>query len=831
MEKNQIKLVCNPYNKRIQYYWLEENGHWVDLCESDDSVLNVDRFTVDASLSRNAFALLDVISKNYYNKSVGLRIIFEGTEDDFTDLDVVRKSHFSNYDIELIKGSRRIKLAKDAMPEIESIFSEVEDYFKEYPDADTEAVISKYRETVRPEIALCIMGLYSSGKSAFINSLLGKELLPSDSDPATAKVYKIEEGSKFEIRFDFMGEEYLIEYYGNKWKSSKNLNSEILKIIKTELDGKEDLSEDYLMYWTLFALNKYAKLEGDKQHKELVTAAHDLLMDSKNLDSDDEYIEELLKKYRIRDLVSMGKVSANKLGAVICVQTTFLHSSLPLDKFKFVIYDTPGSNSVQFREHADVLKESLEQQTNGLPIFVTTPDSMDEKDNKEIIAIINELGGALDISNMMLIVNKSDEKSKDTLLKKAENRDNLILMKWKANRAYFVSAVIGLGGKIVNPDKKGSWIDQDYRKVFKSNRSMFDDVEDEDYIRLFEYNILPVDEKERIEERLSSISEEELLLWNSGIPCVEEEIGTFAQKYALYNKCAEAIKHLSTAVTSVSVTVDQTRKEAEQTRREVESELENEKKALIERLKTECKSAKKAFAANFIEKVTASTVGEFIAEKRIKEIVEGAYKTTSGKNDHEKLNGFNDKIEACLKRDIKDYATATSKNISSYWADCAEKLREKLMRIVVDSPELTNDQKEALKKVVLDVVKVNDSHKQLNIKNTDAISFADFKFLWIWYWTTIDKKVSANKYKEALNWDIAENNKKAATGNEVAFGNWITKLLTELDAVVASFNPKLIEKTAKLNQQIQLVEKKNKQKAFIQNSIDEMSKLLSFEEV
>lgn len=830
MEKNQIKIVCNPYTKRIQYYWLEENGHWVDLCESEDSVLNVDRFTVDASLSRNAFALLDVLSKNYYNKSVGLRIIFEGTEDDFTDLDVVRKSHFSNYDIELIKGSRRIKLPKDAMPEIESIFSEVEDYFKEYPDADTEAVISKYRETVRPEIALCIMGLYSSGKSAFINSLLGKELLPSDSDPATAKVYKIEEGSKLEIRFEFLDEEYLIEYSGNKWKSSKSLNSEILKIIKDELDGKEGLSEDYLMYWTLFALNKYAKLEGDKQHKELLTAAHNLLKDAKNLDSDDEYIEELLKKYRIRDLVDMGKISANKLGAVICVQTTFHHSSLPLDKFKFVVYDTPGSNSVQFREHADVLKESLEQQTNGLPIFVTTPDSMDEKDNKEIIAIINELGGALDISNMMLIINKSDEKSKSTLQKKAENQDNLVLTKWKANRAYFVSSIIGLGAKKENAEEEEVWIDDDYYTIFLEKMSKFSDSSSKLYLRLFEYNILPIDAKERIEERLSSISEEELLLWNSGIPCVEEEIGIFAQKYALYNKCAEAVKHLSTAVTSVSETIEKTRQEAEKTRRDVESELETEKKALINRLRQECDTAKKDFAEKFAENVTASTVDEYLSEQRIKDIIEGAYKTTLGKNDHEKLNGFNDKIEACLKRDISDYAKTTSKKISDYWKGCSDLLRDNLMKIVVDSPELNNDQKEALKKVVLRIVNVTDYHTQLNIKKTDAV-YWDFKFLGIWYWTTIDKKISAQEYKKALNNDIANNNKLAATGNENEFNNWITRLLSELDAVVASFNPKLIEKTAKLNEQIQLVEKKAKQKSFIQNSINNMTMLLSFEEV
>ena len=152
------------------------------------------------------------------------------------------------------------------------------------------------------------------------------------------------------------------------------------------------------------------------------------------------------------------------------------------------------------------------------------------------------------------------------------------------------------------------------------------------------------------------------------------------------------------------------------------------------------------------------------------------------------------------------------------------------MKIVVDSPELNNDQKEALKKVVLRIVNVTDYHTQLNIKKTDAV-YWDFKFLGIWYWTTIDKKKSAQEYKKALNNDIANNNKLAATGNENEFNNWITRLLSELDAVVASFNPKLIEKTAKLNEQIQLVEKKAKQKSFIQNSINNMTMLLSFEEV
>ena len=830
MEKNKIKIVCNPYNKRIQYYWFEENEQWKDLCDSEDSALNVDKYTKNVSLPRIAFDLLNILVGNYCNKTVGLEIFFEGTEDDYNDLEVVRKNHFSQYDIELVKGTKTIKLAKEVMPQIEKIFSDVENYFKDYPDENTETLIAKYRETVRPEIALCIMGLYSSGKSAFINSLLGKELLPSDSDPATAKVYKIEESKRAEISFEFLGEEYLIEYSGSEWKTSKGLDNEILTLIKEKLDKEEELSEDKLMYLTLLELNKYAKKEGDRQHKELVKVAKDLslLGGTKKNESEDKYIEELLKKRRIKDLEKEGKITANNLGEVIKVRTTFKHSFLPLDKFQFVIYDTPGSNSVQFREHAEVLKNSLEQQTNGLPIFVTTPDSMDEKDNTELIAIINELGGALDVSNMMLVINKSDDKAKATLEKKVENQDSLVLTKWKANRAYFVSSIVGLGGKKEN---KNEWIDADYEDVYSGRERKFGDPSEKNYLRLFEYNILPADAKERIKKRTEEIKNSELLLWNSGIPCVEEEIGIFAQKYALYNKCFEAIKYLSEAVTSVCDDIERATKNAEKLRRDIEAKFDEEKKTLIHQLESKRDSEKKEFTENFAENVTSAVTKRYLNEERIKGIINSVYSSVAGKNDHEKLNGYNDEIERRLSNDIAAYSRETSTNIQKYWNSCAESLRDELMKIVVNSPNLTNEQKEVLKEVVSKIVNVSDKHTQLNIKNTEAV-YWDFRlFGFLWYMTTIDKKESIKKYKESLNHDIANNNKKAVEDNEKEFKNWTDRLLNELNAVIASFNPSLIELKENLDHQNQIVKTKNSQKEYIENAICQMTKLLSFEEV
>ena len=51
--------------------------------------------------------------------------------------------------------------------------------------------IEEYKEVTRNEVPICIMGNYSVGKSAFINALLGDEILPSKVNASTAKNTKI----------------------------------------------------------------------------------------------------------------------------------------------------------------------------------------------------------------------------------------------------------------------------------------------------------------------------------------------------------------------------------------------------------------------------------------------------------------------------------------------------------------------------------------------------------------------------------------------------------------------------------------------------------------
>lgn len=826
MKKNEIKIRSNPYEKHIDYFWNNEYGQWVNMKEMDRSPFNFDRFT-SASISRIAYDVLNEIKK-LNNSKVGIKITFEGTDDDFDDFSSVKETYFSEYNMELVRGSNRMMSAKDVMQKIEESFDRLNKYFEDYPDQKTEEFIAKYTDAVKPAIAICVMGLYSSGKSAFINSIIGQEILPSASDPATAKIYKICNSERNEIIFRFQNDEYKLEFEDTKWRCDQNPSSEIIERIKKKMIEVDPKTSAQYIYWTLYELNEFAKEESCKRHKELVMCAEKYLSRAEFNDckKDDDKIEKLISKYRIKELVSKGELKANKLDDIIEVRMNFVHSFLPLGKFSFVIYDTPGSNSVMFREHADILKNSLDQQTNGMPIFVTNPDTMDNTDNNEIMEMIDELGSALDTSNMMMVVTKSDEKSK-TLKKKAENKD-LVVMKWKASRVYFVSSIIGLGGKKSNPEDENEWIDEDYYSAFYEKMDKFRNPESKFYLSLPEYNILPKDSEARIAEKTKSIKESARMLWNSGIPCVEEEIGIFAEKYAGYNKCSQAIQYLTDAAKMVKNDIEDAQEKVNASQSEIIERLDIKKKELEAELREACSEKIKEFVDNFPRSVIHDPTEKYLNNKeRIKKIVNMAYMDSPGYYDDAKLLYFSNNIESCLRKDISMYSKDASLKTDEYWKECETELKDSLLQIVVGNPHLTDSEREILKEVVLRGAHFTNDHKYLNIRYTTAIERKRFLFF---KWSRINLEKAKEVYEESLREDINCSNYNAIINNESCLNNWVNRMLNELIGVISSWNPALIELNKKLEKQKQIIKEKEKEKDFIENQIDTVKGLLRFEE-
>lgn len=827
MERNQLKICSDPYRKHIDYFWLEEDGTWTNMQEMLNSPLKGIHFT-SLPLSHNAYDMFKAVIDQLYDPAKGVTILFEGTEDDLEELNSIQKLYFSDYNIDIQRGVRRIRPAKEVMAQMEHAYEKLQNFFKEYPDKDTEAILAKYTDTVKPEIAVCVMGLYSSGKSAFLNGVIGQEILPSDSDPATAKIFKVKSSKNHAVSFKFEDVDYRIEFAGNKWMVNQDPTSEIIQMVARAVAEHAPKAESQVMYWVLYALNDFAKKEGRMRQNGLLHCAEKLLSEEelKETNNDAEKIDKLLERYRVKELVSKGELAANRMGDFIEIEIDFIHSYLPLDKFDFVFYDTPGSNAVMFREYADILKESLEQQTNVLPVLVTNPDSMDEIDNNEIMAVVNEMGGVLDVSNLMLVVNKSDEKSRRTLQKKAENKDNLVLVKWKASRVYFVSSIIALGGKQGGSDV--NWVDEDYYSIFEEKQDKFSKPDNKLYLRLFEYNILPRDSYEKISKRVENIDSSELLLWNSGLPCVEEEIGDFAKKYSIYNKCSQAIQYLVQAANNIKKDVHDSVSKADSLRAIIEKSLDDKKQELIRKVQMESESKRKEYSSRFLDAATKVTVNKYLDDSRIERIIDDILADCPGKTDAERLTPFNDKVEASLKRDIQSYSKDATENTEEYWQKCANQFRNYLLETVAGSSELTPEQKEDFQNISLQVVTVSSIHKTLNISSTSAIVNRGKRLLG-GDLTRISRSESKVKYKEALKTDIANNNKKVFEENERSFQIWANQLINKLITELTSYSQELTYLGSNLDNQKEVIDSKLAQGELIGKEIEAIEELLDFE--
>ena len=165
-----------------------------------------------------------------------------------------------------------------------------------------------------------------------------------------------------------------------------------------------------------------------------------------------------------------------------------------------------GGNFVAFKvnissnaKHIQVLKEAMENMTNGLPIFVTEFNTLDSIDNERLYKEIDSLE-ELDSRFTMVVVNKSDKANLPVDGFTQADEDKILSMAIPKNLysggIYFVSSVIGLGAKT-----KGEFDNEFYEEIFEDTMPRFSNPEHKRYKQLYRYNIMPEQlKKEAIEE-------------------------------------------------------------------------------------------------------------------------------------------------------------------------------------------------------------------------------------------------------------------------------------------------------------------------------------------
>lgn len=802
MAYNTIRIESNPYTKEVRYFWKNDDGEESNLADNKTSPFarSKSRYKEfsEATIAHKAYDILEQINTVYNKGNNGIEIVVDGTVDDFNEFKNVIDSSFQGSGMICKQGDMYILSAKEAMPQIENIYSSLERILSEHFDGEIKDLIARYTETVKPEVSICVMGLYSSGKSSFINSIIGKEILPSASDPATAKIYKINCDNSVWLKFEFDGVEYHIDFGENEWKINVSPDAEIVENIIDEINKEKN--RDRQLYATLSVLNQYAIREGKERQNQIEQMA----------EKDGISLSEFLDKNSITDLVEKGLIEEYKLADLIEIGVPFnTNTLLPIKDFKFVIFDTPGSNSEMHKEHVEILKKSLADRTNGLPIFVTNADTLDNTDNAPVINMIETMGSALDGTSTMIVVNKADEKSKNALMQKREKTSELKVTSWKPSRIYFVSSVISLGEKIEDPIKPESWMDQEYADIYYDNYKKFDGSDERSLLQLYKYDILPQNIQDEIEKIVENSTTEENILWNTGIRSIEREISNFGERFALYNKCVQAEKYLEKAIEILKDKIKQTSEEVSKTHEEIEEEIEDAVKNLEKELNKKCDEEKEKLETNFALKIVGPATGTFLDLNRVSGVVKnvesiaqknekdwkesGLFK--SAKNSTSYVRYVKKNISKKFDEDVVNYAKAINESSDNFWDVGIDQLKKDLLEVVYESPDLTDEQKEIAKEAVMQVKKMFISHSDLKLGEGNGT--VGKQILWI-KWDEFDSAAAINQYRTSLKNEIERKNQGIIIDNSDSFSNWKTRMIDVLRAKLSILNPKVIELNKKL---------------------------------
>lgn len=827
MVQRKIRIQSNPYTKQVKYYWKNdgEDEMWTDLSENNNSPFARSNIRykefAEATIGHKAYEILSVINERYNKGKSGIQIIVEGTKDDLDELDNVIKTSFPDSGMSCALGDIYMLTAKEAMPKIEEVYSSLGQILSEYSDDEISELIARYLDTVKPEISICVMGLYSSGKSSFINSLIGKEILPSASDPVTAKIYKINCEDTTWVTFQFDGKLYRLEFLDDDWKINTSpdadLVNEIVDVVKKESNREKRL------YRALEALNEFAIEEGKERQKLIENMASEQGL----------IVDDFLDKNPIKSLLEEKKIKEYRLADLIEIGVAFSENTLlPIKDFKFVIFDTPGSNSEMHKEHVEILKRSLEDRTNGLPIFVTNADTLDNTDNVPIIKMIETMGEALDGTSTMIVVNKADQEPKNVLIKKQEKIGDLKVTSWKPSRIYFTSSVVSLGEKIGNPTCEESWIDKkfsEYAGIYYDYYKKFNGSDERSLLELYKYNIVPQNIKDEVKERVKKCSRDELILWNTGIRSIECEIAAFSEKYALYNKCVQAEKYLDEAIDCLTEKISCTADAIEEYRKQIEESITTETEELVNEMKSKCDEGKSNLDDLFSRVVVGPCVQRYLKTDRIAKLVSEA-EDEAKKNSHgkEKLWYAKKIVSQQYNEDVEAYVRSVNEKSDSFWNNGIKELKDTLLQVVYASSKLTEEQKKIASDTVMEAGKMQISHPELNL----GIGFGTEKkqFLWI-KWYIFNSADAEESYRTLLKSVIEGKNDSVKLENTKAFGEWKDKLIDLLEVKLSQLNPEVVKLNKELVHNQKIKEELDKQLIEVTKAQYDIRQLLSFREV
>lgn len=406
-----------------------------------------------------------------------------------------------------------------------------------------DSIQEKIEATAENKVSLCFTGVYSAGKSALINAILGYAILPESIKSETAKMFCIQspkENEKVRVIFNIRA-----TYTELLWNDTSNVFEFLAG--PTESVTRSSIQETINQYRT-----EHQHIQINKIFKTL---------------NDDENVSSDIKVF----------------------------FPIPIDnkQVQFTIYDTPGTDS-NYGEHQTILKDALSEQTHSILIFVAAPDKVEGEGNNALLNYIKEAEKkdsktSIDIGRSLFVINKADStKNPDALraLQTAEIRDKEdsdFSIKLVDKKVFFISAMFAYAGKAVKnkiPTEDDTYlVDEDSGKLKNEKRGryyQFNRCATSEYAT----NKLIAASENALEKAEEAKDKLEVLHICSGLYALENEIVVYGEKFASAVKAYAIIDSVDKALSKLNTNAMSLERQNQQDIYEINKAIEDLRSAI-----------------------------------------------------------------------------------------------------------------------------------------------------------------------------------------------------------------------------------------------------------
>lgn len=402
-------------------------------------------------------------------------------------------------------------------------------------------------------VSLCFTGVYSAGKSALINSILGYRILPEDIKSETAKMFQISSpkgGEPVKIRFDITS-----IYTELEW----NEKQDCFEFIKgpSENPVREDIQ---------ITMNN-VKEKGLKQH---------------------EQIKKLLDKLN----------ACQEVGPSIQIKFP-----IPLDSknVQFTIYDTPGTDS-NYLAHQQVLTDALEEQRQSILIFVAKPDGLEGSGNNALLNYLKDAEGknsktSIDIGRSLFVINKADGQTSDARItlqmQEIKNKDDdNFSIKLADKKLFFTSALYAYAAKAVKngvatPQEQALFQGGKYLIAMEENPMGFCYRQDRCATSEVATNRMLQLCESALKDAKKANDESEIIVITSGLYALEREILEYGEKYASAVKAFAIIDSVDKALSKLSNQANSLKESNQEEISVIENNIRELRQAITEAIEDE----------------------------------------------------------------------------------------------------------------------------------------------------------------------------------------------------------------------------------------------------